>query len=465
MRASVRPGDGSCHPALAALLALDVIIALAPGTARADVQPVVEVEEVVTRYTSANNGAGPLWCYGSTAIARDGSEVFLSCIETGKDVPPLCNCCWQLWQRGPGGWKIVQHENEYRQREPCPIAVIPGGPVFLSVNPSTQPPGVHYGLCRPLVLQFGRKDLAAPPKQEEPAFAEGTYFTDHSYRGFAADGLTGELLLLNVHAKNKEYYVSYRDVQNGWHARGTISFPIRGAYPQVALRQGAAHVLAVGDIVEPVEEWRKLKLEKTGSKWDYVFRRLFYTYTPDIAKKPFAEPLQVETVDNTGGHITNLDLFIDARGAAHLLYLKQPYANQVIREKFFPEAANTAHLEYVVVQEGKVVGRRTLAATSSNAGDLTPAYARFHVGAGEKLYAIAAGSMADEKGKPVFGDFLAPVPSGGGKPAFTRIALHKPLSNFFTNTPRGGSKPGDLIDLHGVAADPLELRYVRIRLR
>jgi len=36
------------------------------------VQPVVEVEEIVTRYTPANNGAGPLWCYGSAAIARQG---------------------------------------------------------------------------------------------------------------------------------------------------------------------------------------------------------------------------------------------------------------------------------------------------------------------------------------------------------------------------------------------------------
>ena len=450
---------------LTALLALDAIVALAPGTARADVPPIVEVEEVVTRYASANNGAGPLWCYGSTVIARDGEEVFLSSIETGNDVPPLCNCRWQLWQRGPGGWKIVQHENDYRQREPCPIAVIPGGPVFLSANPSTQPAGVHYGPCRPLVLQFGRKDLAAPPKQEEPAFAEGTYFTDHSYRGFAADGQTGELLLVNINAKTSAQFVSHRDRQGVWHARGTIVFPIRSCYPQVALRNGAAHVLAIGDITEPNEQWRKTKSEKTGSKWDYVFRRLFYTYTPDIEKKPFAAPLEVETVDNTGGHIANLDLFIDARGAAHLLYLKQPYANQVIREKYFPQAANTAHLEYAVVREGKVVDRRTLAATSDKAGDLTPAYARFHVGTGEKLYVIAAGNMAGEKGTPAFGDFLAPVPPGGGKPAFTRIALKHPLSNFFTNTPRGGSKPGDLIDLHGVAADPLELRYVRIRLR
>ena len=55
-------------------------------------QFVVEVEEVVTRYTSAKNGAGPLWCYGSTVIARQGKDVYLSIIETGKDEPLPKNC-------------------------------------------------------------------------------------------------------------------------------------------------------------------------------------------------------------------------------------------------------------------------------------------------------------------------------------------------------------------------------------
>ena len=41
---------------------------------------VVEAEDVVTRYAPANNGAGPLWCYGSTVIARSGNDVYLSVI-------------------------------------------------------------------------------------------------------------------------------------------------------------------------------------------------------------------------------------------------------------------------------------------------------------------------------------------------------------------------------------------------
>ena len=102
----------------------------------------VEIEEIVTRYTPANNGAGPMWCYGSTVIARQGKNVYLSTIETGKDVPLLCNTRWQLWHRTFDGWRIEQSEKAYRQREPCPIGIFQQGPVFLSVNPSTEPAGV-----------------------------------------------------------------------------------------------------------------------------------------------------------------------------------------------------------------------------------------------------------------------------------------------------------------------------------
>ena len=85
--------------------------------------PTVEIEEIVTSYTPANNGAGPMWCYGSTVIARQGDDVYLSLIETGKDVPLLCNTRWQLWQRTSSGWQLRQNEKDYRQREPCPVGV------------------------------------------------------------------------------------------------------------------------------------------------------------------------------------------------------------------------------------------------------------------------------------------------------------------------------------------------------
>jgi hypothetical protein len=424
----------------------------------------VELEEIVTRYTPANNGAGPMWCYGSTVIARQDSNVYLSTIETGKDVPLLCNTRWQLWHRTSDGWKLEQTEKAYRQREPCPIAVFQDGPVFLSVNPSTKPAGVQYGPCKPLVLEFDRENLQRRKvTTHTPAWADGNYFTDHSYRGFAADGVNGELLLLNINAKTSEQFVSYRDNKGRWHQKGTIEFPVRSCYPQVSLRDGSAHVMAIGDIVEPVEQWRKLKFEKTNRKWDYVFRRLFYTYTDNIRTTGFAEPIEIDTVEETCGYIRNLDMHIDATGAAHLLYTKQPHQYDFIRDKYFPGQAMTINLEYVIVKNGKVVSKKTLAQSLQDSTGFKPSFARFHISSKGKIHVIAAGTGI-VKGKRTFGNYIGKIPAGKGKPVFKHIELKHPFGSFFTNTPRGGSKPSDNIDLFGIADDNPNLRYARIRV-
>ncbi|MHC4088308.1 MAG: hypothetical protein ACYSU5_24345 [Planctomycetota bacterium] len=436
------------------------------GTKKAmdDVRFVVEAEDVVTKHTSANNGAGPLWCYGSTVIARKGNDVYLSVIETGKDVPLLCNTRWQLWHRSANGWKIAQSEKKYRQREPCPIGIFQKGAVFLSVNPSVEPPGVKYGRCRPLVLEFNPKALASAAKTHRPAWADGTYFTDHSYRGFTADGAKGELLLLNINAQTGDQFVSYCDSKGKWHQKGKIKFPIRSCYPQVGLRGRAAAVMAIGDIVEPVEEWQKLKFEKLKRKWDYVFRRLFYTYTPDIRTSNFVAPIEIDTVEETAGHIRNFDLYIGETGIAHLLYLKRPHQYSFIRDKYFPGQAMTTHLEYVVIKGGKVLLRKTLAETGQGSTGLEPSYGRFHISSDGVLWIIAAGTYTDGA-EQTFGNYIGRVLPGQSKPEFVRIDLKHPFGAFFTNTVRGGSEPSDVIDLFGIADDNPNLRYARIRLK
>jgi len=427
---------------------------------------ITEVEEVVTRYTGANNGAGPLWCYGSTVIARRGRDVYVSTIETGKDVPLLCNTRWQLWRRSAGKWRIGQSEKDFRQREPCPIAVFEQGPIFLSANPSTEPPGTKYGRCKPVVLRFDAENLGEPAKESAaggPAWADGAHFTDHSYRGFAADGAAGELLLLNIHAGTGEQYVSYCDGAGKWHQKGKIKFPIRSCYPQVALRAGAGHVMAIGDIVEPVEEWRKLKFEKLNRNWDYVFRRLFYTWTPNIKNANFAVPIEIDTVEETCGHISNLDLYIDKAGAAHLLYLKRPHQFAFIRDKHFPGEDMTVQLEYVIVKAGKVVSKRTLAETPQDSEGIEPSFGRFHIAGDGGLYVIVGGTGRKGDGR-AFGNYAGRIVAGSARMEFVRIALEHPFRNFFTNTVRGGSAPSDILDMFGIAEDNPNLRYARVRL-
>jgi hypothetical protein len=313
------------------------------------------------------------------------------------------------------------------------------------------------------MLQFDPAKPAAPAKTHQPAWADGTYFTDHSYRGFAADGENGELLLLNINARTSEQFVSYRHSRGKWYQKGTITFPIRSCYPQVALRDGSAHVMAIGDIVEPVKEWQQLKFEKFKRKWDYVFRRLFYTYTDNIRSTGFCEPIEIDTVEKTCGHIRNLDMYIDENGAAHLLYTKQPHQYEFIRDKYFPGEEMKTYLEYVIVKDGKVLSRQTLAERPDGSAGFEPSFGRFHISRVGELYVIATGTGI-ENGNRTSGNFLGRVTADKNKTKFEHINLKHPFGNFFTNTLRGGSKPSDIIDIFGIADDGPNLRYARIRI-
>jgi hypothetical protein len=440
------------------LLIVYVILRAASASSLA-VAPTVVLEEVVTSYQAADNGAGPLWCYGSPLVVRQGNEVSVSIIETGKDVPPLCNTRWQLWRRDSSGWRIASQEADYRQREPCPLVGLKPGELLLSANPSTEPTGTQYGACEPVLIRFADADGGLTTTQEKPVWSGDPHFTDHSYRGLAADAWRGEVILLNIHARTSAEFISHRDSRGIWHARGEIEFPIRAAYPQAALRDGAAHVLAIGDIQEPVPEWCELKAAHLKRQWDYVFRRLFYTYSPDLEGEPFIAPLEIDTVDDTAGHITNLDLHVDANGTAHLLYLKQKHVHAFLRDKYFPGESLSKELAYVVIRSGSVEMRRTLCKPTAEGG-FEPSYARFHVGPQERIYVVAAGPNATEAGTS-FENRLFPVDDAAD---FSKLPLEHPFRTFFTSSPRGGSHPSSELDLFGTAEDSPNLRYSHVRL-
>lgn len=444
------------------LVVLTIFGCIDPGTQLVAATPKLLHEEVVTKFSAANNGATPMWCYSAPLIVRDGEDVFVSIIETGEDVPPLCNTRWQLWKREESGWRVVLTERDYRQREPCPLAKLPGGELFLSANPSLTKPGTRYRACKPTVFRIqdaGKQMLAVT---EEPRWSEVANFNDHSYRGFAADGARGELLLLNIDTKTSEQFVSFRDRRGAWQSRGKIVFPIRAAYPQVALRDRAAHVMAIGDIREPNKEWEEFKREVTKRKWDYVFRRLFYCYTSDILRAGFSKPIEIDSVEETAGHILNLDLHIDQDGAAHVLYLKKPQQHKFMRDRYFPREEMTSHLEYVVIRDGRVESRNTLAETPKKNVGYEPSYARFHVAPEGKLSVVIAGKWK-ETDKP---DRDANV-IVGIKPleAARELPLEHPFRSFFIASPTGGCRPSTRIDLFGTADDIPNLRYASFEMQ
>lgn len=417
----------------------------------------VVAEETIATCEPPNNGAGPLWCYGAPLIVRLGEDVYASVMETGAGVPPLCNTRPRLYRRRRAdGWQRAWTPDDFREREPCPLVTIRRDRLFLSVNTSVMPAGTAYGKCEPRLLEFSRNAPTAPVVHKPPYPQTGT-FTDHSYRGLAADSQNGEILLLHIDAHSGDYHYTLRTRDGRWDPPGTISFPIRSCYPQVCVHKRAAYVLAIGDIVEPIEEWRRYKRERTQREWDYVFRRLFFTWTPNVLSEPFSPPIEIDNVDATGGHIVNLDLWIDRAGTAHVLYRREQ-TTWLLRERYFPNLPLRVSLQYCTIRAGRVHRQQTLLEGGEGLSTPTPTYARFHSPDGERLLAVVAVSSPDGTMRNV----LMPVLPERAEP--TPLPLREPFATFFTACERGGTAPSRWLDLFGVARDPQVLRYACVQL-
>jgi hypothetical protein len=96
-----------------------------------DIAPVVEVEEDIYGYADAHNGAGPMWCTGSTTLVRTGDRLLASGLETIPDAKPLNNCRWMLFLREDNGWTRVRVDADGRTREPSPLVAFADGRLFL----------------------------------------------------------------------------------------------------------------------------------------------------------------------------------------------------------------------------------------------------------------------------------------------------------------------------------------------
>ena len=448
----------------------------------------VIAEEVLDHCGDANNGAGPLWCFGSPTIVRDGDRMFASVWQVGADVKPLCNTRWQLFSREEGGQaELVQAAQSFNEREPCPLMRLPGGRIILSVNPAVSlcgkwADGRSSYYCQPQLLEFSAADPKGPPASHAPVWDRRYVFTEHSYRACAADRLTGDLLVLNQthddelskQAGESIYSQcwSYRDAAGAWSRQGLLRFPLRGCYAQVALRNRAAYVFAISDIIEPVPEWREYKKKVTGNDWDYEFRQLFFTWTPDITSAEFWPILTVASRDETAGILRNLDMWVGPDGDAHLIYTDRNVWHTFMRDRFFAGLPITVALKYCRVRKGVVVERRTLAECAEEQGGQKPPPGADSLGFHTRdplvtcaaLHATPDGRLFVIYGASIRGVdsnwLLQVVPPGKATPV--RVNLKTPLRSFFAATERLGTEPSYAIDLYGLPADPHAIRYAQL---
>ncbi len=431
---------------IVALLSLGLIL-------RANAQaPSVRVtaEEDVYSFTPPDNGSGPLWSYGCTTIARLGDRLVVSEMETSEGVPLLCNTKWKLAERSEEGWEVFAEAEGYRQREPCLLATLSDHEFYLYVNDSLTPPGTKYGPCEPHLLAFDLNELSQPPRELMPEWAGETYFTDHSYRGYAADRASRELLMLNINAKTSTEHWALLTPDGTTLKNGGIDFPIRACYPQVALTSHAAYVLAVSDIVEPNEEWRNYKFEQTQRKWDYVFRILYFTWTPDLLTQEFGAPIEIANVDKTGGHISNQDLWISPDGEAYVMYTEREVASALIRDKFVPDGSIVNSLHLAVVKDGEVIRRKVLVKGTES---VQPGHARFQVTPDGKVYALLYINGAEHPNQ------LMQIYPLVDDPPTVPVPFKKPFGSFLMPTVRSGNAPSNIIDVFGMNGSGNTMSY------
>jgi len=436
-------------------------------------RPIVELDEEIYTCAPANNGAGPLWCSGSTCLVRAGKDVFAGGLATLADIKPLNNCRWLLYKREPAGWRLQQADPSGRTREPCPIVGFPDGRLLLSANPTLSEPNTYAGPARPEILEFSAADPKAPFQRLLPVWDGNPPFSEHSYRSFAADGPSRELILFqNIGYTHAEW--SFRDHTGKWSAQGKLRWPdgreypkpepIRVCYPDVALRKRAVHFCGVSDIIEPYPEWRAFKKELTGQQWDYDFRRLFYTWTPDITREPFREWVEIASRDKTCGWISPGDLWVAPDGAAHLVWTERAL-DERLRKKFFPEAKQSHALNYALVRQGKVVLRRTLLLAEEGKSGALPSAPRFQVTPDKRLFLVFCVHGTDGTGKGYSENRVMEILPGGETGTPVKLGLQKPFVSYFTATVRGGSPPSNTLEMLGQReGSPSTISYARVRL-
>ena len=95
-------------------------------------------EQKVCDYRHSQNGADPMWCFGSTAVMRVGDEVFCTVPQAGFGVLPLSDRRIELYRRRSGGsFELVWRDSRFT-REPAPLLRQNDRTLLMTANPAAR---------------------------------------------------------------------------------------------------------------------------------------------------------------------------------------------------------------------------------------------------------------------------------------------------------------------------------------
>ena len=440
----------------------------------------VLADESITTTTKSNNGSNPMWCVGAPLLVRDKKgTVWASISVHDSEAPSYCNTHWELWRRPVAGqWERARKGTAATEREPCPLMLLNDESLVLSIQPKILERDISVSgvnvtwFCQPALAVYNPSAIEKEPRLWVPDFGVAAIFDQHSYRGAGVDSARGELLTMVID-RDDIYRPTWRDAAGTWHPLAPITFPVRACYPEVVLRNRAAHVFAIGDIVEQNEEWKAEKFRVLKQHWDYAFRRLFYTWSPDLAAEGLRPPIEIDSADDTAGWMENLDMLVDAQNRVHLLWIRRNIQYDFMRDRFFPGQPITESVMHAVIEEGRVVARETLMHRELTAGPMMNGHqftgGRLHLLPDGRLFAVIVAK--DTPAEPTSGSGLYVqqldlMGKSSAVPVRVPLATSPPERTFFTNTMRGGSQPSHDLDLLGTETHDgvISLRYIHVQI-
>lgn len=426
------------------------------------------IPEMICPTKPFENGAGPTWCYGNSLICRVGNRVFVTNSHVNEDRLPYNRTHLELFEKEDGGeWKLVYSDEGVYQREPCYPLYLGNNRLAIVVNPTVRSyekdePSVFVP-CVPSVYLFDISDGVKKIDTVRLTWDDPGYeFFDHSYRSSAVDPENGNMIFANQYVIDMEGYHCYSVVDQNFKPirQGKLEYPARSCYHNIAMKGKETYIFAIQDIHEPVKEWAQYKLEKTGNHWDYDFRRIYLSYSPDIEKEDFRAPITVCHRDDTCGWIGNLDCTFDANGDVWFLAACRSIWHDFMRDHFFPDTPLECTLELYRISKGEVKEKIVLDRSSEEDGKKASYGGTFHTASNGDVYLAWSKGIKDGDTVLEAGTYLSRLDALNETP----VKLMDHIISPFGSKTRLGGIPCDTVDLYWVEGSD-KIMYARYDLK